>query len=178
MKAAFYITTAASEDIDNQRRGLVIVIMSLERGFTDISQAQREMDGMKILHGATVIRNDALHNCYDRPEKKGLARVVTVMHGTHVRIRARHHEGPIDKIKLELMSFGIPCSPDVFPIINDKEIDLTHHKIWCDRRAKLDLEAEPRSPNKHQDRTEKQPSPGDVIESEYSHPKIYRRDSL
>ena len=35
---------------------------------------------------------------------------------------------------MELMSYGITTTPEVFPISNEGELDLTFHNQWFDRK--------------------------------------------
>ena len=169
VKALFYLLMAASNDIENQRKGIVMVSLNTgRRGSSDAKEAQVKMESLNMLRDMPM-RIDAFHMCHDNPDKKASSAVVTVMHPSHIRVRTRHHEGSLEKIKLELMSFGIPCTPELFPVLGEDEFNLSHHKKWCERRAQLDLNGtEHAKTNGSIDHgSSGSPQPGDIIESEF-----------
>ena len=157
---------SASKDLDNQRKGLVFVSVNTgNRGEKAALNGRESMAAMNILRGALALKLGAFHMCHDIEEKKAHATVVTALHAPHVRMRARHHEGSLDNIKLALMSFGIPCTSEVFPVLGEDEFDLSYHKSWYQRRAQQDLEAASVrhfSPSKAA--VHAGPLPGDIID--------------
>jgi hypothetical protein len=69
----------------------------------------------------------------------------------------------LDEIKLHLMSFGIPCSPGVFPVLGEDEYDLRNHRDWYQRK----LEQDKAAVGDRKDTQNDKARPGDVIDGKF-----------
>ena len=88
-----YTSMALAEDVNCQKKGLVIVLFNLgERRIPVDLQA-----GIKIppLLSTLPIKTVALHHCFDDPRTLPLVSLIMYMVGSRTRVRCRSHSGTI-----------------------------------------------------------------------------------
>lgn len=139
VKIAVYMILSLMEDIETHRRGLVLVHMNIgDRGGTNSQEATTVMQKFSLLGGSLPIRADAYHVCFDESAKKAYSTICTTKCWSRMRVRARLHMGNLEKLKVELMSFGICCNPEIFPILTENDVDLSHHRHWLQGQCQKD----------------------------------------
>ena len=139
VKIGLYMILSLMNDIETQRRGFVHIQMNIgKNGGTSSHEATTVMQKFSLLSGSLPIRADAYHVCFDEAAKKAYSTICTTKYWSRMRVRARLHMGNLEKLKLELMSFGICCNPEIFPILTENDVDLSHHRHWLQGQCQKD----------------------------------------
>ena len=136
-----YTMMAAIRDIECQQKGCVFVLLNC--GSHGVQNRDSYLEGTSKMHKlilALPVRFNAFHICTDQANRQEYAALTIAKSMNRHRIRARHHEGSsLDEIKQKLMSFGIPCYDEVFPMKSFEDVDLSHHRRWCEKQLLHDL---------------------------------------
>ena len=137
LKACIYMWLMLAEDDENQKRGLVVLVMQM--GAFDLVQASLPVsrEFPRVLSWLPL-RVCALHFCTDDPFLGGLFRVAVL--GVPVDGRGRHrcHIGTYIEIMYSLLGFGIPV--DLIPFSSSGSIKKTNLNRWIAKNIARDIE--------------------------------------
>jgi hypothetical protein len=101
-----YILYVAGNDIDCQRKGIVIV------GWLDKTFENQNISAKPILHkkdhNLTTVRVSAMHQCSPDTPLFRFRRAVTTMRIAHIRSRMKIHVGSPIEIQYILQGYGVP----------------------------------------------------------------------
>jgi hypothetical protein len=94
--------------------------------------------GILSLPLSLPIRPVGYHICADNSQWAGISDMVSVTVCKFVRLRLRFHYGTMQETMYKLMTNGIPV--DSIPVTPEGDIDLTYHKLWIEKRKRLETE--------------------------------------
>ena len=137
LRAFIYMWLMMAEDDENQKRGLVLIVMqmgvlNLERASLPVS---REFP--RVLSWLPL-RVCALHFCTDDPLLGGLFRVALLGVSADSRARRRFHDGTYTEIMNSLLGFGIPV--DRIPFSRNEGVKKTNVNRWIAKNIARDKE--------------------------------------
>jgi len=132
LRACIFHFCMMTEDEENQKRGVVIVVMQM--GAVDSSRVDPEMiRELPRLDKWMPIRTSALHVCTDHPVTRFLWRVMIMGTSHEARVRHRLHFGRYTEIKYSLMGYGIPV--DAFPVSDGGVVKKTNFNRWISKHC-------------------------------------------
>mmetsp|Transcript_5846 Transcript_5846/g.12036 ORF Transcript_5846/g.12036 Transcript_5846/m.12036 type:complete len:468 (-) Transcript_5846:199-1602(-) len=139
MKMLLYIFHCLSEDLESQKRGIVMVSFPcINFDPSTISDPKAKRLISQILE-AIGVRISANHLCFpDKPWFRALGSLFMMASTQSVRVRTRLHYGSITECQYKIMSYGIPS--DQLPIKNSGTIKLQNHKKWIAFRETKDID--------------------------------------
>ena len=127
LKACIYMWVILAQDEENQRRGLVLVVIQM--GFLDLAGASLTVTReIPRLLDWLPIRVCALHFCSDDKLTGFLFRAAGVGVPEEGRARLRYHIGKRTEFMYTLLSFGLPV--DCIPYSESGSIKKTHLNRW------------------------------------------------
>jgi len=137
MKTLLYIFHCLSEDLESQKRGIIMVSFpSINFDPSTISDPKAKRLIFEILD-STGIRITANHLCLpSNPWFRALGALFMMASTPSVRVRTRLHYGSITECQYKIMSYGIPS--DQLPIKNSGTIKIQNHKKWIAFRGMKD----------------------------------------
>ena len=137
LKACIYMWLMLAEDEENQKRGLVLVV--LQMGFLDLAGASLTVTReIPRLLDWLPIRVCALHFCSDDRLTGFLFRAAGVGVPEEGRARLRYHIGTRTEIMYSLLSFGLPV--DLIPYSESGTIKKTNLNRWIAKYIARDKE--------------------------------------
>lgn len=137
MKALLYIFHCLSEDLESQKRGIIMVSFpSVNFDPSTISDPKAKRHISECLDSIGV-RITANHLCFsDKPWFRALGALFMMASTPSVRVRTRLHYGSITECQYKMMSYGIPG--DQLPIKNSGTIKIQNQKKWIAFREMKD----------------------------------------
>ena len=137
LKAHIYMWLILAEDEENQKRGLVLILMQM--GSTDMGSASPTLTREHPrVQNWLPIRVCALHCCSDDIFTGFLFRAAVVGAPSDSRARFRFHHGTYTEMLYSLLGYGIPV--DVFPSIDGLAIKKTNLNRWIAKYVARDIE--------------------------------------
>lgn len=133
-----YVLWVASDDVQVQRKGVVMVVWPNLSVVTMIPQADEHVVGGQIVDSAPV-RVAALHLCISFPEYAALfklIRAIIFMAFGSYQVRITCHTGSATKCKYDLMSYGVPV--DVFPVTETGNVKAKNQQQWLKARRAIE----------------------------------------
>jgi hypothetical protein len=131
LKTWIYILMTLAEDEENQKRGIVCLLMQLGRLSPSDINTELVKENSRLLKW-TPLRFSAIHFCHEDPMLDFLTRIALLAMPSDLRSRHRIHKGPHTELLYSLMTFGIPV--DLFPMGADSAIKKTKLNRWIARR--------------------------------------------
>ncbi|KAG7366859.1 hypothetical protein IV203_029529 [Nitzschia inconspicua] len=123
----FYLCSLAAKDVENQKRGLVVIKSSIgQRNFF----AERMLKVVVLLN-CIPIKLRGIHCCYDSPFVHGVINASTFIMKRKDLVRLRFHYGSLLEAFYNLMGYGIV---GIIPVGNDGKIKREIMKQWIRRR--------------------------------------------
>jgi len=137
MKTLLYIFHCLSEDMESQKRGIIMVSFpSINFDPSTISEPKAKQLIFEVL-ASIGVRITANHLCFpDKPWFRALGSLFMMASTPSVRVRTRLHYGSITECQYKLMSYGIPS--DQLPIKNSGIIKIQNQKKWIAFRKMKD----------------------------------------
>lgn len=137
MKTLLYLYQVLSEDVESQKRGLVMISFpSINFDPTTISDPKAKRHIYDILN-SIAIRFASNHMCFpDKPWFRALGSLFLLASPTSIRVRTRLHFGSITECQYKMMGYGIPA--DQLPIKNSGTIKTQNQKKWIAFRQMKD----------------------------------------
>ena len=137
LRACIYIWLMLAEDEENQKRGLVLLVMQM--GSLDLSGASLTLTReIPRLQDWLPLRVCALHFCSDDRLTGFLFRAAGVGVPEESRARLRYHVGTFTEIVYSLLSFGLPV--DLIPYNENGTIKKTNLNRWIAKYIARDKE--------------------------------------
>ncbi|KAG7373943.1 hypothetical protein IV203_013038 [Nitzschia inconspicua] len=142
VKVYLYMFSAASDDIETQRRGIVFVIWpgptnDLQLSFPD---PKENATGAKIFASAPI-RICAMHFCLrDGPVARFIRACLTLMVGKDNWSRIRFDAGEGTEILYKLMGYGIPV--DLLPLTDSGNVKTKQLMQWIKIRKAIEVDIE------------------------------------
>ena len=172
MKAMYYLLLeCASKDEQSQKRGAVWVILNLgpNRQEDHPDQCQDLAQSNSFVQ-SVPLRFEGFHICSDAPQRKEFGTLAVAKACDRYRFRSRQHYGSLHELKLVLMSFGIPCSDNVFPRCEQDgylEFPVESHLSWFRRKVEEEEKTKPPGGTVTTSSTGKslKEDPGDIVET-------------
>jgi hypothetical protein len=136
MRMIFYLVTVLSEDIDTQKKGIVIVYFNLgpHKAPVDFNGAWK----LARMVTAFPLRILSEHLCHDNsPILVPEISLIRYAVGSTVRLRLRTHPttNPAE-CHYQLMTYGIPT--EVLPMDKNGAFPLKNHQEWLEERRRLE----------------------------------------
>ena len=137
LKACIHMWLMLAEDDENQKRGLVVIVMQM--GSLDLARASLPVsrEFPRVLSWLPL-RVCALHFCTDDAFLGSLFRVAVLGVPADSRGRHRCHIGTYTEIKYSLLGFGIPV--DFLPFSQSGAIKKTNLNRWIAKNISRDIE--------------------------------------
>jgi hypothetical protein len=139
LKAWIYILMTLAEDEENQKRGIVCLLMQLGHIHPWEVDAELAKENPRIMNWVPI-RVSGFHQCLDDSPLallSVLARICIVAGPADIRARHRIHNQSYVELIYTLMTYGIPV--DLFPMNSDSVIKKTNHNRWIARRKVKEL---------------------------------------
>ena len=137
LKASIYFWLMLAEDEENQKRGLVLIVMQM--GSLDVRRASLPVSrDLPRLLSWVPLRVCALHCCSDNAITGGLFRAALLGAPADIRRRNRFHNGTHTEVMYSLLGFGIPV--DFFPFTPSGAIKKTNLNRWIAKNVARDIE--------------------------------------
>ena len=137
LKASIYLFLTLAEDVENQKRGVVMISMQL--GPIDLRRATHSMfREYSRLPSWQPIRICGTHLCSDNEFMGFIFRVVVIGTPPEIRVRHRFHSGTYTEIMYSLLGYGIPV--DVFPSTDGMVIKKRNWNQWISKYMARDKE--------------------------------------
>jgi hypothetical protein len=131
------VLSAAVEDEETQRRGVVSLVYSVSAG-PMVGEFNSEVyQGVSQIIEWLPIRIECIHICFHAPRLRPLLNLAMSFMGRELRVRLRIHEQNHMETQYELMTFGIPV--DALPVNNQGEVKKSHQSKWMERRRIKDI---------------------------------------
>ena len=138
LKAYIYIWLMLAEDEENQKRGVVAIVMQM--GTLHLWAGSRTLvQELPRINSWVPLRSCALHFCTDDPFLAGLFRVAVLGVAAESRARHRFHYGTYTEIMYSLLGFGIPI--DLIPYTQSGSIKKTNLNRWIAKHMARDMDA-------------------------------------
>jgi len=136
-KLSIYMFYAVSDDVESQRKGLVIVGWVGSNTFGDSVPSLQHVDLFAKVWEGCPIRIVSSHMCFpDKPYFHWLRYLYTLTLSANKRQRARFHLGEEIELRYEIKSYGIPV--EIIPVTGTGNIKTVHHKQWIRLRKHLE----------------------------------------
>jgi hypothetical protein len=131
LKVFIYMLLTLAEDEENQKRGIVCLLMQMGRFNPMEVNTELAQENPRLMKWIPL-RFSAMHLCCDDPAFSLLFKLGLV--GSTPKIRARHrfHIQSHTEIMYSLMTFGTPVG--LFPMNDHNIIKKTNHNRWIARR--------------------------------------------
>jgi len=136
LKAAIYFSLMLAEDEENQKGGVVLIVMQM--GAFDIGRASLPVSrDLPRLLNWLPLRICALHCCSDNTVTGGLFRAALFGAPADIRGRNRFHNGTPTEVKYSLLGFGIPV--ELLPFTPSGTIKKTNLNRWIAKNIARDM---------------------------------------
>jgi hypothetical protein len=136
LKASIYFWLMLAEDQENQKGGVVLIVMQL--GSFDIGRVSLPVSReLPRLHSWLPLRICAHHCCSDDAVTGMFFRAALLGAPADIRSRNRFHNGTLTEIMYSLLAFGIPV--DLFPVSHTGTIKKTNLNRWIDKNIARDM---------------------------------------
>ena len=136
VKAAIYFSLMLAEDEENQKGGVVLIVMQM--GSFDIGRASLPVSrDLPRLLSWLPLRICALHCCSNNTVTGGLFRAALLGAPADIRGRNRFHNGTNTEVKYSLLCFGIPV--DLLPFTSSGTIKKTNLNRWIAKNIARDM---------------------------------------
>ena len=137
LKAFIYFWLMLAEDEENQKRGVVLILMQM--GSLDMKRASLPVSrDLPRLLSWVPLRVCAQHCCSDNAVSGGLFRTALLGVPADIRGRTRFHNGTYTQIMYSLLGFGIPI--DLFPFTPTGTIKKTGLNRWIAKHIARDTD--------------------------------------
>mmetsp|Transcript_31568 Transcript_31568/g.52114 ORF Transcript_31568/g.52114 Transcript_31568/m.52114 type:complete len:284 (-) Transcript_31568:178-1029(-) len=131
-RSAWYVFHSALEDVDTQKKGLVVIVYPKKAKFTQLDRGLAKLN-MESIKGCIPVRMSAIHLCHPPTFFRIVFPIFRLFMGERLVKRFRLHSGSEESVLGKLASFSV--TKDAVPSEIGGNIVLDHTGWLEDRKA-------------------------------------------